>query len=349
MTGAASDAGAHTLRLVDAAPVQDGTRAAKSGSISYFTPAKLEALVAVAEEGGLSAAARRLHLSQPALSQTIGGLERRLGTKLFERTSSGVKVTRTGRAVVNEARTILDRHTRLLQVAAGCVENEVDALRLAVPLELPLDVLQILAEFAGDHPATRLQMRRLTMAAQLAGLHSGTLDVSFMNELHAGHGLHSILVAREHLGALVSRGVAARFAGPHGIRLGALEGLEWLGFPRSISPAWYDRLAAVLSVHGIHPGDGEHRRGDSGIPSVVHTAVSGGHAFALAPAHWAHPITDTVAWLPLADDLVLRPTWAVWHASNRRPEVRHLIEALELTDAAVPHTCSAPSRREADA
>ena len=334
----------HTPRLVDADSVEGDGCGTRSRRVDYFTPAKLEALVAVAEQGSLSAAARSLHISQPALSQTIGGLERRLGTKLFVRTSTGVKTTRAGRAVLSEARTILDRHDRLLQVAAGCVADEGGALRLSIPPELPVNVLRTLAKFAAEHPATRLRTRRLTIATQLAGLHGGALDVCFMNERPAGHDLHSMLLAVEHLGALVSHSVAARVAGPEGIRLDTLAGLEWLGFPRSSSPAWHDRVAAVLRTHGIDPDDGEGRRDDFGIPSVVYTAVSGGHGFALAPAHWAHPVTDTVTWIPLADDSVVRTTWAVWHANCRRRDVAQLIQALETCDSPTHDPSSAPSR-----
>ncbi|MGW3040623.1 helix-turn-helix domain-containing protein [Kitasatospora sp. NPDC001159] len=42
---------------------------------------ELRAFVAAVEEGGLSAAARRLHVSQPALSRTVGGLERQVVVK----------------------------------------------------------------------------------------------------------------------------------------------------------------------------------------------------------------------------------------------------------------------------
>jgi len=115
--------------------------------------------------------------------------------------------------------------------------------------------------------------------------------------------------------------VAARLAGPHGVRLDSLAGLEWLGFPPSSSPAWHDRLTAILRTHGLDPGDEASRRNDFGVPSVLCAAVSGGRAFALAPAHWAHPIAETIAWLPITDESVVRPTWAVWHASCRRRDV----------------------------
>ena len=80
----------------------------------HFTPAKREAFVVVAEEGGLSAASRRLHVSQPALSQTINAIERQVGVTLFVRSSRGVQTTPAGRALLHEARAILARHDQLI-------------------------------------------------------------------------------------------------------------------------------------------------------------------------------------------------------------------------------------------
>jgi DNA-binding transcriptional LysR family regulator len=105
-------------------------------------------------------------------------------------------------------------------------------------------------------------------------------------------------------------------------------GIDWVGFPRSNSPAWYDELAAILRTHGICPATA-----DSGdqfpIPLVMFTAVASGHAFALAPPLWAHPIPRSVVWTPLVDDPVVRRTWAVWPASSRRRDIAQLILAFE--------------------
>ncbi|WP_199272568.1 LysR family transcriptional regulator [Streptomyces broussonetiae] len=65
---------------------------------------ELRAFVAVVEEGGLSAAARRLHMTQPALSQTVSGLERQLGVQLLVRGSTEVQATGAGTTLLAEAR-----------------------------------------------------------------------------------------------------------------------------------------------------------------------------------------------------------------------------------------------------
>jgi len=73
---------------------------------------ELRAFVAAVEEGALSAAARRLHVSQPALSQTVNALERRLGVQLLVRSSTGVRVTRAGMTLLADARAVLVCHER---------------------------------------------------------------------------------------------------------------------------------------------------------------------------------------------------------------------------------------------
>ncbi len=68
----------------------------------------LRSLVAVIEEGGFSAAARRMHRTQSAISLQIAKLEERLNTKLLERTSRSVNVTPAGETFVSYARRILE-------------------------------------------------------------------------------------------------------------------------------------------------------------------------------------------------------------------------------------------------
>ncbi len=74
------------------------------GSVSLTA---IQSFVAVAEEGHVGRAARRLHLTQPPISRHILSLEDELGTRLFERTPRGMRLLPAGEAFLGHARRIL--------------------------------------------------------------------------------------------------------------------------------------------------------------------------------------------------------------------------------------------------
>jgi DNA-binding transcriptional LysR family regulator len=293
---------------------------------------ELSAFVAVVEEGGMSAASRRLHVSQSALSQTVSALEREIGVELLERTSTGVRPTEAGTTLLAEARAVLARYHQAVRTMASYSTDASGTIRLGIPLELAPDVLpKALAKFAAESPKTRVVPRHLSTAAQLAALRSDDLDLGLVRERPAGSEFDALLVAQENLGVLLESAVAARLVGPGGVRLDELGALQWVGFPRSASPAWYDELTGVLRSHGIDIGPPVPEDQEL-IDAVKFTAVSGGHAFAFAPEDQLRPLPDNVTWAPLVGQPVVRRTWVVWPAESRRRDIGHLIASFELLD-----------------
>jgi DNA-binding transcriptional LysR family regulator len=77
----------------------------------------LRYFVAVAEQGGFTPAARRLYVSQPAVSKTIRQLERELGTTLLRRHAGGVELTTEGESFLADTRVTLRLAARVEEVS----------------------------------------------------------------------------------------------------------------------------------------------------------------------------------------------------------------------------------------
>ncbi len=68
---------------------------------------QLQTVVAIADTGALTRAARSLHITQPPLTRRLAALEDELGVKLFERMGRGMRPTAAGERFVARARAIL--------------------------------------------------------------------------------------------------------------------------------------------------------------------------------------------------------------------------------------------------
>lgn len=288
----------------------------------------MRAFVGVVEAGSMSAAARRSAISQSTLSQTISSLERRLGTQLLVRTRFGVHPTQAGRTMLAEARAVLDRHARALTSLARRIDGEQDALRLGLVLELPPGLLtEPLAALRSAFPGGRVVTSHLPQEAQEYGLRTGDLDLGLVYGRPAGADLDGMLVLEEPLGVLFSARHAAHLAGKDGVRLEALDGLEWVAFPRQEAPGFYDEAASALRNHGLSVAEPEL---DSRflIPEVRYTTLALGRGFGLAPERVLRQMPGSLAWYPLAGDPIVRRTWAVWPAASRRRDVGRLVASL---------------------
>ncbi len=139
---------------------------------------ELRHFLLIVEHGTFTEAARRAHLSQPALTASIRRLEAALGARLLARGPAGAEPTASGAALVPRARAALaalEDGRRAVAEIEGLRAGEVrlGAGATACTYLLP----PILAEFRAQHPGVRFLLREATATQILGALHDGELDL----------------------------------------------------------------------------------------------------------------------------------------------------------------------------
>jgi LysR family transcriptional regulator, carnitine catabolism transcriptional activator len=159
---------------------------------------RLDIFLAVVEEGGFSAAADRLDITQPAVSQAIRELEQALGADLFLRLGRKVRLTAAGEALLEPAR----RTQRDVDIARSAVAEVagVGAGRLDIAC-LPTLAVAPLASLVGDfraaHPGVAIALADPTDTAELVELvGSGRSEVGLVEEVHV-EGLTTVSIGEQ--------------------------------------------------------------------------------------------------------------------------------------------------------
>lgn len=158
----------------------------------------LRAFVAIVEEGSLSAAAQRHHVSQPALSQQVQALEQELGEPLLHRRPRGVEPTAAGALLVAHARHLLVQAERLREEFRN--RRELESGRIAfgiIPTLAPYLLPQLLGEFRKNHPGVKVEISESRTDQLVPKVGGGDLEFAILSGAPAAERKRSSLLLRE--------------------------------------------------------------------------------------------------------------------------------------------------------
>lgn len=163
----------------------------------------LHAFVTVAEERSFSAAARRLHRTQPAVSQAIRRIEDELGDRLFDRSSRNGALTEAGALLLEHAQRLL----RMASEAQAAIRELQEVRRGRVVIganEAAVhSLLPFVREYAVSHPQVTVEVRRVPSRRIATELLDRSMDFGVMTFLPADRGLHTIPLGDDELVMLV--------------------------------------------------------------------------------------------------------------------------------------------------
>jgi DNA-binding transcriptional LysR family regulator len=251
---------------------------------------QVQLFLAAAEEGSITAAARRMNLTQPALSRQIKALEEELGVELFTRGAHSVALTPAGRVLVEEGKKLIERAERVVRQVRAEADGEPLRIGYAPSLAGPLLGLA-LERFSQVHPRVRVQLFDCSSAEMRDGLAQGKFDVVVTVPWEGDAQTVRWTPIRRHSMCLA---VAAShpFAGLSKVPLAELNGQRLLLFSKSEYPEYWQGVTKLFRDHGI---DAKVAGEFDGVTSLG-AAVEAGLGVALVAAGSR---VDRVVMLPL--------------------------------------------------
>ena len=267
---------------------------------------------AVADEQSFTRAARRLHVSQSGVSGQVRDLEDELGVALFRRNQRSVSLTPEGSAFLREARDILERADRAVEMVAHAANGRCGRLNIGLcgPATAPF-LPRLIREFRKRQPGISLALKDLDPADQPAALVEAEIDVGFTRGVPASMRgtLASEVYFREPLIAALPRGHALESAAS--ISLHDLAGDRFILYAREAAPDLFDAILSLCKRARFSPRITDTPR----LWQSVLTMIEAGEGVSVVPACVRYLRSRDVIFRPLRDRACTADVVLAWRAN----------------------------------
>lgn len=176
---------------------------------------QLRAFDAVAREGSFSKAAKRLKLTQPAVTIQVRALEDTYGVKLFDRAGGGTALTGVGRSLFDLTRRLQDVEEQIREMLGAHRDLRAGELRIAA--DGPFVAMDLIAAFVRRYPGIQVRVALGNATEVKRALQEGRADVVVVAGAEDDKHIKAVPVIAPRLVALVARRHA--LAGTASIRL----------------------------------------------------------------------------------------------------------------------------------
>jgi len=261
----------------------------------------VQALIALADQGGFGRAAQALHITQAALSRRIKNLEAFLGVKLVERTTRSVALTAIGRDFVPQARRLLgDLEATLVDIRETGKALRGDVTIACVPTVGVQFLPAIVKRYAARHPENRIRILDHSSSEVAAVVLRREAEFGIHMQAETQPGLASVplledrfvLVCRDDHPLAARRRLTWRQLQPYPLILGGHEG------------GHRPYLDAVLQAHGVSLRAFYEVQRSSTAVGMVAKGVAAAVVPGLAVQQQGDPRLRAI---PLTDPVVSRP------------------------------------------
>ncbi|MDP9899615.1 LysR family transcriptional regulator [Variovorax ginsengisoli] len=261
---------------------------------------QLRTLVAIADLGTFSAAAKALHLAQPTVSLHVSELESRLDAQLVVRGTRSVTLSAAGAGLVERARRLLRDADDAIDAVRRQAEGRLGRVRLGTSTGVVIDLLpQVLEALQATHPGIDVEVNILGSNEAMARLSLGTLDIGLVAMPQPP--VRDLMVT-----AWRDQPMMAYLPG------------RWKA-PRRVTPKWLAAQPLIFNDASTHmygltmewfaqAGCAPRARIELNYDAAMRSLVAAGYGAALlpTPSHSEESLGDRVQVLPLSPRLTRR-------------------------------------------
>jgi DNA-binding transcriptional LysR family regulator len=290
----------------------------------------LREFAAIAETGSFSKAARRLRIAQPPLSRHIRQLEDELGIKLFERSATGVRITREGSLLLQQARTVLDDASALLDLATRARAGLASTLRVAMAPGLCEVVNRIRIHLVKTVPQLSIEGTDMSSAQQYAALRRRLVDVGLLRHMPDDGEIDTEPLFAERFVVLVGEGHP--LAKKRTLKLKQLAGEHLLLQDRDWAALAHDKILSMYAAAGVTPSVATREATPGNQASML--AVASGEAICLSSSGSFSksyvPLTGLAA-IPLDEPDAELYVHVAWRKGETSPVLCDFLKAARQT------------------
>lgn len=269
---------------------------------------QVRTFVMVVEHGSFSAAARAMHISQPAVTMQVQSLEAEIGATLLDRKYRKVELTEAGRTLLPHARRLLDDVEAARAAVAELSESVTGRLHLAASTTPGQYILpRLLGAFIGANPEVGVSLGVMDTAEVVESVESGRSDLGMTGALIKGAKVHYEELGSDRLVMICPPGHPLTHTKPTLSQV-----VEAPFVMREEGSGTRLVTEEVLRAEGIDPGD-LHVVTELGTGEAIVSAVEGGMGIAVVSEWVAFKALElgTVEKVPVADFPVSRPLYVV--------------------------------------
>src|SRR6267142_2607255 len=285
----------------------------------------LRYFVAVAQHLNYNEASRRLHIAQPAISQTILDLEDELSVKLLLRTKRTVQLTAAGTTFLLAAQEILRRANEAQHLVQRAARGEVGTLGIGFFGAASAPILPGLVQtYRGKFPNVELHLFEMNPDQQLVAFDEARIDVGFTRTLPPDRRpeFDEELVYTDHL--VIALPATHALAKKKIVGLKTLAGEPFVQFHRKGSASLFDEVIWVCRRAGFSP----RIANEANFMATVMTLVESGLGVSLIPRCVRSLNRPHVAIRPITPKSAPIPLWATWRKVADNPALAPFLEIL---------------------